>query len=465
MLGRGPRGLGAARVDDDHPAAAALELAQPGGEVGDRHQRRRWRPSGWPRRPGSAGCGRGRGSAAAAGGRTSGRPAAARAAGRRRSRCTCCGCGTTSPARCRASASRGCARWGCRGRAPSASRPWSLTAAASRVATRSSASSQPTSRQPSADTSDRPPQPVGVLVQVRQRDALGADVPPRQRVVGVAADVGDPRSAGRVLDGEEQAADRLAQVAHAALLDHGGHPRTAGPWPGLGRFGEPGARCYSWVLPERRSGCTSYAVKRPRIESARVNRPRRAAQRHEPRGTTRGHRYRRGDQEEDHRRVRHCPRATPAPPRSRSRCSATASPPDRAPEAAQARPPHPSWPAAPRRSSSSPSELHAEGRHQPLPLHHRAARPAPMSLPERLPTQVAAPTTSSRRRTTTEQTTPPRSDRGRPARSSVVALGSRQLDHRRRTAGLDRRPAPPRHRSPRTRRPRVIAPRTRKGTP
>ena len=52
--------------------------------------------------------------------------------------------------------------------------------------------------------------------------------------------------------------------------------------------------------------------------------------------------------------------------------------PDRAPQGAQARPPQPSWPAAARRSAPSPSELHAEGRHQPLPLDRAAPRPASM---------------------------------------------------------------------------------------
>ena len=122
------------------------------------------------------------------------------------------------------------------------------------------------------------------------------------------------------------------------------------------------------------------AVQRPRIQSARVNRPRRAAQRRtekEPRmsigtdaetkkkiiaeyATDRGrHRFARG------------PGRAAEPPHQ---------PPDRAPQAAQARPPQPSWPAAPRRPASSPAELPAEDRHRALPLDRRASRPAPLSL-------------------------------------------------------------------------------------
>ena len=56
---------------------------------------------------------------------------------------------------------------------------------------------------------DRAAQPVRVVVQVAERDALGADVAPRERVVGVAADLGDPVA----LDGDPQPADRLADVA------------------------------------------------------------------------------------------------------------------------------------------------------------------------------------------------------------------------------------------------------------
>ena len=57
-------------------------------------------------------------------------------------------------------------------------------------------------------------QPVGIGVDVGDRDALGADVPARQRVVRVALHAGD----GAVLDGEHEAADGLAQVADADLL-------------------------------------------------------------------------------------------------------------------------------------------------------------------------------------------------------------------------------------------------------
>ena len=71
------------------------------------------------------------------------------------------------------------------------------------------------------------------------------------------------------------------------------------------------------------------AVQRPRIQSARVNRPRRAAQR-EPEGAPHVDWYRRGDQEEDHRRVRH--------DRGRHRfargAGRSAEPPDRSPHRA-----------------------------------------------------------------------------------------------------------------------------------
>ncbi|MCW2813962.1 MAG: hypothetical protein JWN84_1417 [Nocardioides sp.] len=54
-------------------------------------------------------------------------------------------------------------------------------------------------------------QPVGVGVHVGERDALGTDVAARQRVGGVAPDAGHLA----VLEGQLQAADGLAQVAHA----------------------------------------------------------------------------------------------------------------------------------------------------------------------------------------------------------------------------------------------------------
>ena len=53
-------------------------------------------------------------------------------------------------------------------------------------------------------------------MDVAERDALGADVAARQRVVGVAADAGD----AAVLDREHEAADRLAQVADPDALFH-----------------------------------------------------------------------------------------------------------------------------------------------------------------------------------------------------------------------------------------------------
>ncbi|CAA9339191.1 MAG: SSU ribosomal protein S15p (S13e), partial [uncultured Nocardioidaceae bacterium] len=86
--------------------------------------------------------------------------------------------------------------------------------------------------------------------------------------------------------------------------------------------------------------------------------------------------HRRRDQEAHHRRLR--------PDRGRHRLPGGPGraaqppdrPPDRPPQAAQARPPHASWPAAARGTSSSAAQLHAEAGHQPLPRDHRAARPA-----------------------------------------------------------------------------------------
>ena len=88
----------------------------------------------------------------------------ARAAGRRRWRCTCCGCGTTSPSRCRASSSRGCARWGCPDRCRSR-RGRARDGPGEVVGHRSSASSQDDLLPLPADPAHRAPQPVGVLVE------------------------------------------------------------------------------------------------------------------------------------------------------------------------------------------------------------------------------------------------------------------------------------------------------------
>ena len=63
----------------------------------------------------------------------------------------------------------------------------------------------------------RPAQPVRVGVHVRDGDALGTDVPARQRVVGVAAHPGDRTG----LEGDLESADGLAEVADAELLDRG----------------------------------------------------------------------------------------------------------------------------------------------------------------------------------------------------------------------------------------------------
>ena len=68
------------------------------------------------------------------------------------------------------------------------------------------------------DPLDRAPQPVGVLVDVGERHALGADVPARERVVGLPrmeVTFGPVRT---VLDGQLEAADRLAQVARGQDL-------------------------------------------------------------------------------------------------------------------------------------------------------------------------------------------------------------------------------------------------------
>ncbi|CAA9409586.1 MAG: SSU ribosomal protein S15p (S13e), partial [uncultured Nocardioides sp.] len=87
-------------------------------------------------------------------------------------------------------------------------------------------------------------------------------------------------------------------------------------------------------------------------------------------------RYRRGDQEEDHRRARH--------DRGRHRFARGADraaqpphqPPHRAPQDPQARPPQPSRAPAPRGPAPSSAELPAEHRDPALPLDRREARPA-----------------------------------------------------------------------------------------
>ena len=88
----------------------------------------------------------------------------------------------------RGSPSRARGRWGCRGRrrrrrgrAGSAPRP-----ARRRPGRGPRPSRSPPSRPPTPP--DRAPQPVGVVVHVGERDALGADVAARERVVGVAPD-------------------------------------------------------------------------------------------------------------------------------------------------------------------------------------------------------------------------------------------------------------------------------------
>ena len=55
------------------------------------------------------------------------------------------------------------------------------------------------------------------------------------------------------------------------------------------------------------------------------------------------------------------------------------SPPHRAPQDAQARPPQPSWSAAARRPAPSAAQLPAEDRDRALPLDRRAPRPASLT--------------------------------------------------------------------------------------
>ena len=115
-----------------------------------------------------------------------------------------------------------------------ASRPCSLTAAASPSATRSSASSQPISCHASSpgDAADRAAQPVGVVVDVGERDALGADVPARQRVVGVAADAGDRAVGSRVSSRPQIASHRLQHAE--PWLGHGDRRRIVRTVPAGG---------------------------------------------------------------------------------------------------------------------------------------------------------------------------------------------------------------------------------------
>ena len=73
----------------------------------------------------------------------------------------------------------------------------------------SNAAAQEISSQPSARAPQRPAQPVGVLVQVLERDGLRADVPATQHVVAVRLD--REHLAVAVLD--DDAAHRLAETA------------------------------------------------------------------------------------------------------------------------------------------------------------------------------------------------------------------------------------------------------------
>ena len=124
--------------------------------------------------------------------------------------------------------------------------------------------------------------------------------------------------------------------------------------------------------------------------------------------------------------------------------------PHRAPQGAQARPPQPSWPAAARRPAPPPAELPAEEGHQPLPLAHRAARPAPIAA---VGSDARAAPAALVRRSRVDQAAPRRTTEHRPhvrtqahrrdawPRSSVVAPGPGGSRERADPAGFDRRPA------------------------
>ena len=113
---------------------------------------------------------------------------------------------------------------------------------------------------------------------------------------------------------------------------------------------------------------------------------------------------------------------------------------------AQARPPQPSWPAAPRGPAPSSAQLPAEDRDRALPLDHRASRPAPLTSWSGchsgrplcricLASDPARVDTTQLNTRNTHQERPATSS----ARSSVVAF---RIAHRSSPAGLDRRPAP-----------------------
>ena len=159
---------------------------------------------------------------------------------------TDCGCAAPGRVRCHGWRCRVNGRWGCRGRCRRVAAVL-VDRAAKPSATRSSASSQLISTQPvGRSRPDRAAQPIGVVVNVDEGDALRADVPARERIVGVAAYVGHPVA----LERELQAADRLAQVAdtdHGAGLVGDRHPGIV-PLPAA-RGTAPGPRRLLTVHP------------------------------------------------------------------------------------------------------------------------------------------------------------------------------------------------------------------------
>ena len=145
VLGGDLGGLGAARVEHHHPAAARLQLAQPVREVGHRPQRAVGR-----HRVGAEHQQVGR--AVDVGDRQEQLVAVHQVRHQlvgelvdRGRAVAVAGAEASGPSPARGSSSRGCARWGCRGRRPAASRPCRLIALARPSATRSRASSQPIS--------------------------------------------------------------------------------------------------------------------------------------------------------------------------------------------------------------------------------------------------------------------------------------------------------------------------------
>ena len=223
VLGGDLGGLGAARVEDDHAAAARLQLAQPAGEVGGRHQRavRGHRVGAEDQEV--AACGRCRGS-----GSSSWWP---------NIRCATSWCGSWST---EVALKRLRVRSALTSSMPCVSEPEAVhvgvaevdadrvaavrvdRSRASRSATRSRASSQAISL----------PSPVAGRGAPGRRAGRGRRGYPRcatplgQMCPRDSGSSGLPRTAGdrAVLDGQLEAADRLAQIADTDLLLRG-HPR------------------------------------------------------------------------------------------------------------------------------------------------------------------------------------------------------------------------------------------------